>query len=212
MKPSEKSLTHITDFYIQQFIVQSGLFLELRPVNKAKSLIKTTKADINRGREILEEINVDFNEKLVVIQPGSGGLHKCCHLDNFLSAAKVLKSKGTEVIFLLGPAEMERLSASTISQIEAFSKTLTNLPLADVLAVLSNASGYIGNDSGITHLAAAMGVKTAAIFGPTTPAIYGPIGPAVTVVTNSDTDFAKKPSAKLQKELLSLLDANFAEK
>ena len=205
MKPSEKSSTHITDFYIEQFVAQSGLFSEPPLVCKTKSLIKATKADINRGRELLKETNVDSSEKLVVIQPGSGGSHKCCHLDNFLSVSKVLASEGREVIFLLGPAEMERLSASAIGKIETVSRILTNLSLADVLAVLSNAAGYIGNDSGITHLAAALGVKTIAVFGPTNPAIYSPIGPTVTVVTSSDADFTRKPSATLQQELLEAL-------
>ncbi|MGA1979341.1 MAG: glycosyltransferase family 9 protein [Sedimentisphaerales bacterium] len=212
IKPSEKLSAHITDFYIQQFIAQSGLSLEPRPVQKAKSLIKATRADINRGRELLEEtegsgvvseINVDFYEKLVVIQPGSGGSHKCCHLDNFLVVAEELVSKNVQVIFLLGPAEMERWSASAMAEIGAVAGQLVNLSLADVLAVLSNAAGFIGNDSGITHLAAAMGVKTVAVFGPTDPAVYGPIGPDVTVVASSDADFTRKPSASLQQELLN---------
>jgi ADP-heptose:LPS heptosyltransferase len=218
VKPSKKSsalrrhsfgasATHLTDFYIQQFIAQSGLSLGPPLVQKTKSLIKATKADINRGRELLKEIDIDFREKLVVIQPGSGGSHKCCHLDNFLSVTKVLASKGVDVIFLLGPAEMERLSASTIGRIETVSRILTNLSLADVLAVLSNAGGYIGNDSGITHLSAALGIRTVAVFGPTDPAVYGPIGPAVTVVASSDADFARKPSVSLQKELLAVLMA-----
>jgi heptosyltransferase III len=205
IKPSEKLSAHITDFYIQQLVAQSGLPLGPQLVQKAKSLIKATKADINRGRELLKEIDIDFREKLVVIQPGSGGSHKCCHLDNFLSVAKVLASEGVEVIFLLGPAEMERLSTSAIGRIETISRILTNLSLADVLAVLSNAGGYIGNDSGITHLSAALGIRTVAVFGPTDPEVYSPIGPAVTAVASSDADFAKKPSASLQQELLEAL-------
>jgi ADP-heptose:LPS heptosyltransferase len=88
------------------------------------------------------------------------------------------------------------------------------------LELLSCADAFLGNDSGITHLAAAMGVKTIAVFGPTNPAIYSPIGPDVTVVASSDlaspteagfakagADFAKKPSVSLQKELLAALMA-----
>ena len=228
MKPSEKSSAHITDFYIQQFIAQSGLSLEHRPVRKAKSLIKATKADINRGRELLEEINVDFYEKIVVIQPGSGGSHKCCHLDNFLVVAEELVSKDIKVIFLLGPAELEQ-SFDSAPKIEAAgAKCLTDLSLTQVLELLSCADAFLGNDSGITHLAAAMGVKTIAVFGPatarhsaetsptnqatagsalTSPDLYSPIGSAVTVLASSDADFAKKPSASLQQELLEALTA-----
>jgi hypothetical protein len=214
IKPSKKSSAHITDFYIQQFIAQSGLSLGPWLVQKAKSLIKATKADINRGRELLEEINVDFYEKIVVIQPGSGGKHKCWHLDNFLSVTKMLASEGVEVIFLLGPAEMERFTpAVLLRKIEATgAKCLTDLSLTQVLELLSCADAFLGNDSGITHLAAALGVKTIAVFGPTpdddirgqaNPGVYSPIGPAVTVLVSSDADFAKKPSASLQQELLN---------
>ena len=98
---------------------------------------------------------------------------------------------------------MERLSASEMAEIGAVAGQLVNLSLADVLAVLSNAAGYIGNDSGITHLAATMGVKTIAIFGPTDPAVYGPIGPAVTILQSGEQDFARKPSVGLQQELLN---------
>jgi ADP-heptose:LPS heptosyltransferase len=213
MKPSEKSSTHITDFYIEQLVAQSGLSSSKPPlVCKTKNLIKANKADISRGREILEEINVDSSEKLVVIQPGSGGSHKCYHLDNFLIVAEKLVSKNIQVVFLLGPTEVEQLSASAMTEIEAVAGRLVNQPLADVLTVLSNASCYIGNDSGITHLAAAMGTKTVAIFGPTNPAVYSPIGPSVTVLQNEETDFAQKSSAKLQKELLNFFDAAFVEK
>lgn len=44
---------------------------------------------------------------------------------------------------------------------------------------------YIGNDSGITHLAAAVGARVVAIFGPTDPAVWGPRGEIVRVVTGS---------------------------
>jgi ADP-heptose:LPS heptosyltransferase len=77
--------------------------------------------------------------------------------------------------------------------------------LAQVLGLLSCSNGFIGNDSGITHLAAALGIRTLAVFGPTNPAVYIPIGPAVKVFANNTAAFAKKPSASLQRELLDFL-------
>ena len=74
MKPPKGFSDHLVDFYIQQFIDQSGLSLQpwrLRPGNR---LIKATEADINRGKELLKKIDVDFSRELVVLQPGSGGL------------------------------------------------------------------------------------------------------------------------------------------
>jgi len=272
MKPPQDFCEHLADFYIEQFIDQSGLSLPplLRfakqndggRVRRRERLIKATKADVNRGRELLEEINVDFSEKLVVIHPGSGGLHKCWHLDNFLAIASKLKtrnlkfktSRGVEVIFLLGPTELDRFSpllscpppphvflsktrvggdagageskkggtikkitpAVLLRKIEAAgARCLTDLSLTQVLGLLSCADGFVGNDSGITHLAAGLGVKTLAVFGPTKPAVYGPIGPAVTVFADSTAAFAnpsvcrgKLPdSAALQQEILDVLMA-----
>jgi heptosyltransferase-3 len=205
IKPSEKFSAHITDFYIQQFIAQSGLSLGSWHVRKANRLIKATKADINRGMELLEEMKIDFSEKVVVIQPGSGGSHKRCHLGNFLAVAKALVSEGIEVIFLLGPAESEQFSNASIKKISSVAKYLTDLSLTAVLGLLSCADGFLGNDSGITHLAAALGVRTLAVFGPTNPDVYRPIGPAVTVFTGDNAAFAKEPSEDLQRELLEVL-------
>jgi len=52
--------------------------------------------------------------------------------------------------------------------------------LGELARWISGASLFIGNDSGITHLAAALGVRTIALFGPTDPAIWCPPGPHVT--------------------------------
>lgn len=196
---------HLTDFYIQQFIEQSSFPLEPKKVKLNEVLIKATEADINRGKELLKEANIDDRKKLVIIQPGSGGKNKCWHLDNFLAIAKQLSSEGIEVVFLLGPAESDRFSKTTLKKISSVAKCLADLSLTQVLGLLSCADAFLGNDSGITHLAAALGIKTFAVFGPTNPAVYGPIGPAITVFAKKTAAFAKKPSPSLQKKLLGVL-------
>jgi len=170
-----------------------------------KPMIRSTQADREKGREILDEIGVSQTLKPVIIHPGSGGSHKCWHLDNFLSVARMLAKEGTEVVFLLGPAEEERFDESTRAKIGGVAKILASLPLTDVLSVLSCARGYIGNDSGITHLSAAMGVRTVAVFGPTQPAIYGPVGPEVTVLRSREVDFTSAISEQLQTEAVTAL-------
>ncbi len=224
MKPEEKDSTsaklgsteltagsagrHISDFYREQFITQSGLFPGEHKQTVSTPLIRSTQADRNNGRKILDEAGVSQTLKPVIIHPGSGGMQKCWHLDNFLSVARMLAKEGSEVVFLLGPAEQERLSKSATAKIEEAARILANLPLTDVLAVLSCSSGYVGNDSGITHLAAASGVKTVAVFGPTEPEIYGPVGPAVTVLRSRELNFAEAVSKELQEEAVTALLEN----
>jgi ADP-heptose:LPS heptosyltransferase len=205
MKPASGTDNHITDFYREQFIEQSGLSLEEHQVEVSMPLIRPSQADMIRGKEILAEHGVMPTRKPVVIHPGSGGKHKCWHLDNFLSVAQMLVSEEAEVVFLLGPAEMERFSRTATSNIGEAARLITNLPLTDVLAVLSCARGFVGNDSGITHLAAALGIRTVAVFGPTNPAVYSPIGPSVTIFRSDTTNFTEAVSEDLSAQVTSAL-------
>ena len=207
MKPPKGFSEHLADFYVRQFIEQSGFSLPSRPIQTGDCLIKANEADIKTGKELLREIGLGFGEKLMVIQPGSGGTNKCWHLDNFLAVARELDSRGVEIIFLLGPAEQERFSNDKIKRINSIGRCLTDLSLTRVLGLLCCVDGFIGNDSGITHLAAALGVKTYSIYGPTNPAVYKSIGPAVTVFSSNLASFARKPSMKSQRKFLEVVTA-----
>jgi heptosyltransferase-3 len=203
MKPPQDFARHLTEFYTEQFIGQSGLSLSPPQVECDDCLVKTSKADRDRGEELRAEIDLDSSKKLIVIQPGSGGSDKCWHLDNFLAVAKQISSKGAEVLFLLGPAEVDRFGKARINKMSTVAKCATDLSLTQVVALLTCADGFIGNDSGITHLAAGLGIRTLAVFGPTNPTVYKPIGPAAEVFASSAPDFATKPSTTSQQELLA---------
>jgi heptosyltransferase-3 len=206
MKPPKDSFEHLADFYIQQFVHQSHLSLSPRPVQTAECLIRVTEADVDTGRELLREAGFKPGGKLVVIQPGSGGSRKCWCLENFLAIAKELTSKGVEVLFLLGPAERERFGDTTIhNTIGRVAKVQTDLSLTQVVGLLSCVDGFIGNDSGITHLAATLGITTLVVFGPTNPAVYKPIGPSVVVFSSSSSAFTRKPSTNLQQKLVEVI-------
>jgi heptosyltransferase III len=51
-----------------------------------------------------------------------------------------------------------------------------NLTLSELSRELRLCRAFVGNDSGITHLAAYLGCPTVALFGPTDPCVWGPIG------------------------------------
>jgi len=205
IKPAEDFSIHITDFYIRQFVEQCGLALPASRDRGDGCLIKAAETDIKMGRMLLKEAGIDFSGKLVIIQPGSGGVHKCWHLDNFLAVAKGLIAKGLEVVFLLGPAELDRFGKEKLRNISSVAKCLNDLSLTQVLCVLSCADAFVGNDSGIGHLAAGLGVETIAVFGPTNPAVYGPVGPAVKLFDIAAAGFAERPSVKRQRQLLEIL-------
>ena len=96
----------------------------------------------------------------IVIHPFSGGKTKNWPLDRFREVAERVRC---DVEWIAGP-EQELAGALRFES------------LLDLAEHMASARLYIGNDSGITHLAAATGVPTLALFGPTEPDVWGPRG------------------------------------
>jgi len=165
---------HAASFYIRRFVKSN--FLDC-PISEshANILIRPLPEDLQEGNDLLQEFGVP-DCRICLIHPGSGGRHKCWHLDNFLAVAQHLRTKQIEPAFLLGPAELERFSADDMHKLRHTGPVISDISLEQVLKILFCADFFLGNDSGVAHLAGAMGKKTITIFGPTDPAIYNPIG------------------------------------
>jgi len=206
LRPPDDFSEHLSSFYINEFIEQSCLNLEITYDVSTDNLIKATQTDIIKGKEFLQESGINPNKKICVIQPGSGAINKCWHIDNFIAIAQELKNKDVEVIFLLGPVELEKFSKVKIKNLQNSAKCFKDLSFLEVLRLLCCAEIFIGNDSGITHLAASLGIKTYAIFGPTNPEIYKPLGLKVKIFKDDSANFEKKSSIKKQQGLLTQLN------
>jgi heptosyltransferase-2 len=117
----------------------------------------------------------------VAVHPGSGGTWKCWPAQRFANLAARLRAP---ILLVEGPADADacRAFAEALAASVPVARA-TGMPLSRVAALLSESRGYIGNDSGVSHLAAALGVPTVAVFGPTDPAVWAPLGPEVSVVT-----------------------------
>lgn len=116
-------------------------------------------------------------ERTVAIHPGSGSPAKNWPRGRFEELARLLAARGRGVLVLEGdaerhaPAVRDRPGIARISGIE----------IEKAAALLSICGGYVGNDSGVSHLAALMGVPSTVIFGPTDPAVWAPRGERVAV-------------------------------
>jgi len=205
LKPPTDRRQHVAEFYMEQFARQTALPLEQARLDEKDLLLKVTEGDRDRGVDLLEQAGIDVSKRLIVIHPGSGAPRKCWHLDNFLSVAKEWRAQDIEVLFLLGPAEVERLGSAEKMYLVGAAKCVAHLSLAQVVGLLSCADAFLGNDSGVTHLAAGIGLRTVALFGPTDPAVYRPLGPAVTVIQDTTSGFAEWASLGVQKLVLDSL-------
>jgi heptosyltransferase-3 len=180
-KPPSDFSEHAARYHLQQFAEQSEMEISPDEDFLTEPLIQVNEADRPAVQKLFSELNVETFRPIVAIHPGSGGLHKCWPLENFLKLSTQLYEEQIEVIFLLGPVERERWDANTIRQIESVGPVLKELALADVATVISCCAGYVGNDSGIGHLAGSMGIPTVTIYGPTNPRQWRPLGPKVSI-------------------------------
>jgi ADP-heptose:LPS heptosyltransferase len=113
----------------------------------------------------------------LVIHPGSGSPAKNAPLSFFRKAAeKAIQESGTDVLVIWGDAELEKLKdiQETFKGLEKVRVLPDLLMLSDLAAILTQARGYLGNDSGVTHLASACGIRTFAVFNSTDSRIWGP--------------------------------------
>jgi heptosyltransferase-3 len=131
----------------------------------------------------------------LAIHPGSGSAAKNWPSDRFASLSREL---GPEPFLLVeGPADAQSVAAAAE---DGSCVRATHLSLRVLGAVLRRAGLFVGNDSGVTHLAAAWGASTLCLFGPTDPATWAPVGRLVAVV--------RSPSASMSD--LSLADVSRA--
>jgi ADP-heptose:LPS heptosyltransferase len=118
------------------------------------------------------------SRKKILIHPGSGSIRKRWPISQFKQIESKLKSEGFKPEFVLGPAEMD-----LVNQLAYQDRTIHACSdLLDLVGLYQSAGGYIGNDSGASHLAAFMGLPTVVIFGPADPVRWKPNGPSVEVV------------------------------
>ncbi len=120
----------------------------------------------------------------LLIHPGSGGTAKCWPPEHFIAVANAIsRHKACSILISTGPADGEL--AHCIAA-RARARVLPQLPLRSFAALMRQCRAYLGNDSGPSHLAAAMGLPTLALFGPTDPRIWAPRGASVHILQASD--------------------------
>jgi ADP-heptose:LPS heptosyltransferase len=122
-------------------------------------------------------------QRLVVLHPGSGSEAKRWPVTNFAVVAAALTAEAAvRLVIVTGFAEAG-LGASLLTLLPTAPPLVAeNWPLIPTAALLAHAAAFVGNDSGLTHLAAALGRPTVAVFGPTDPDVWGPRGHRVTIV------------------------------
>ena len=134
---------------------------------------------------------------MLAAHPGSGGKQKNWPAARFAELMAGCARKWGRVLaprwlLICGPAD-EQVCQEVLNFLAApvgaaakehpvIPRLVRGVSLVHLAAILAACKGYVGNDSGVTHIAAAVGTPTLAVFGPTDPKIWGPVGPNVRTV------------------------------
>lgn len=135
----------------------------------------------------------------LAVHPGSGGSVKNWPSEGFASLIEGLD--GHPWLLVEGPADV---AAAAGLAGHGRCVRARRLPLRTLGSVLRRAGLYVGNDSGITHLAAAWGAPTLALFGPTDPATWSPVGRRVAVARSASPSMNHLPLAEVTRAARTL--------
>jgi heptosyltransferase-3 len=141
---------------------------------RARIFLKT--ADFAASEEILSAVGLQ-RRRFVILMPGSGSPVKNWPAEKFASLAEAISERFPSAI-LLGPAEHRLKGIFEARRCVVFE----GLELPVAAALIASALAFVGNDSGMSHLAAALDVPGVVLFGPTEPALWAPLGRIMIIV------------------------------
>lgn len=195
--PSVDQCRHVTDFLLDQLKPHGWDIPYVPPVLRAMP------EESRFVQEWMAALGPSWQAKPVMVHPGSGGQSKIWPLRKWHALLSWLCAGFAHpVLAVLGPAD-EHLKPFTREVQKLGVTVVENLPLERLAALLAESALYIGNDSGVSHLAAAMGVPTIALFGPTRPEIWAPRGVQVEIVKShwNDAENLSWPSYAAREEI-----------
>lgn len=179
--PSTDATLHMVDYYLQAIEP-----LGFRTTHRTPKLTLS-----NREKEWARAFfaqQIRSHEKparVIALHPGSGGKGKRWPAERFAQLADwALAELQAAILIIAGPAEpgLAKWVAHQMSRGKPI--LLEDEQLLHTAAALDYCQAFVGNDSGITHLASALGTPSLAIFGPTDPRIWGPRGEKTMVLSS----------------------------
>jgi heptosyltransferase-2 len=134
---------------------------------------------------------------IVALAPGAVGPSKRWPAEYYTDLTRRLIAEGLAVWVLGGPGE-KALAQEIIGETPACD--LTGFDLRDAVLALAAAAVAVSNDSGLLHVAAALGTPSIGIFGPTSPQLWAPLNPLAAVI-ETNTALPCRPCHKPECQL-----------
>jgi ADP-heptose:LPS heptosyltransferase len=126
---------------------------------------------------------------VIALAPTANWSPKVWPADRFAALFRALDLPDATPVVFGGPGDTERrMAAPLLTALPGAIDLVGRLTVPEVAACLARSTLFVGNDSGLMHLAAAAGAPTVGLFGPTNAAEYGPVGACARAVTGASMD------------------------
>ncbi len=152
--------------------------------NCSNLFIPTSDDEFNKANN-----HLDSSFKYVVIFPGGNWTPKLWSTENYNKTMKLLINKYAKTKFILVGSSNEKnkyfnqlikdIKKESIIDLFGYNLTLTS-------AYMQKSDVFIGNDSGLMHLAVASNLRVISLFGPTNDTVYGPYGDKNIIIRTSE--------------------------
>jgi ADP-heptose:LPS heptosyltransferase len=180
-RPGPAEARHVSQLFVDSLDLGNG--------GKAKA--SSTPVLLNselkaEGKEWLIAHGWNGLDSLTALHPGAGSSTKCWPVSHFIRLAQHLALlEKRNLVIIEGSAErgLSEQIVSTLPKDGAIVFDAMNLNL--LAAVVAQCGLFIGNDSGVAHLAAALSVRCVVLFGPTLPQHWAPLGRDVTILRDA---------------------------
>jgi heptosyltransferase-2 len=169
-------------FYYLELVRRAGWLDKLPDVPEIALRVNAEDAASAEGK--LRSLGARAGTTRIAVGAGASyGSAKCWPPDRFASALNQLQQERDADVVLFGTPIEREVSASIQAGLARPALDLTGkTQIAELPALLSRCSAFLGNDSGALHVAASVGLPVVAVFGPTDPCGTAPVTPRCTIV------------------------------
>jgi len=144
--------------------------------------------------------------KTVALALGANSNHKVWPTKNYVRLLKLLKIKFANIILLGSKNEMDKAQLFKKLYTKKVYDFCGKLTLLETASVIKKSDFFIGNDSGLGHIASAVNTQSFIIFGDGDPDRYHPWGNKSSWYQNNERDINLITPEKIYKEVINILD------
>lgn len=180
-RPNEAEKIHAAKVYLRP--LERLAIFDADPVPRLKVGQSPRVSSLTFSANVVNAGEKPAMKLTVALHPGSGSERKNWPEERWAELLEhLVNSTNLNLLLVGGEAEGERLQRLTAALPPTRMRVARNLALPELAAALQQCAAFVGHDSGISHLAAALGIPGLVLWGHTTEAVWRPPNEKVTVL------------------------------